>query len=208
MPYFTIVIAILAVLIAWGIISYLTSRAKEPDFIVVETRKGYEIRQYVKYIEARVSVEGDDTGALRNGFRILAGYIFGGNTSTHSLAMTVPVIEQQQSEKLAMTVPVTESKGSKGQHIISFVMPSDQTMATLPIPTDKRIELVEVPAHRTAVLCYSWPSRPNRTDAKKKELLSYLSRDKCIPLETPRCARYNPPWAAPYMIRNEIMVNI
>jgi len=45
---------------------------------------------------------------LNNGFSIVAGYIFGGNTKKESISMTAPVVAT--SESISMTAPVIATK--------------------------------------------------------------------------------------------------
>jgi hypothetical protein len=93
MKIFLIILAI--TIFIWIAYGYFSSRVKEPKFRVVEKKTGYDIREYAPYIEARVKVTGEYREAMTSGFRILAGYIFGGNTRKQSIAMTAPVTEQQ-----------------------------------------------------------------------------------------------------------------
>jgi len=201
-----IIIAILVLVwVAYGYFS--TSRVKEPKFTVLEKKAGYEIREYAPYIEARVKVTGSYREAQNSGFRILAGYIFGGNTAKTSIAMTTPVVEQK-SESIAMTAPVVETLTDTGERVVSFVMPQEYTLTTLPTPNDRRIEIVEVPAHKSAVLRYTWNTTAERVEQKKSELLSYIKRDGLVSIGVPRGARYDPPWTPPFMMRNEVLVDI
>jgi hypothetical protein len=198
-------------LLIWIIVSYFSSRVAEPAYTVVEKKGGYEIRLYASYIEARFEAQGEYVKAQNAGFRILAGYIFGGNTTKTSVAMTAPVIETPAvSQSIAMTAPVVESESPSGNasRVISFIMPAEYTLATLPKPNDSRIQLVEVPAHTTAVLRYSWYTNGERVANMKAKLLEYLRRDGVHVVGSPRGAQYNPPWTAPFMRRNEILVDI
>ena len=54
---------------------------ESPRYKVVRKDNRFEIRDYDDYIVAEVRVDGDFTSALQKGFRVLADYIFGGNTS-------------------------------------------------------------------------------------------------------------------------------
>lgn len=191
----------------WVAFGYFSSRVKEPKFSIVEKKDGYEIREYAPYIEARVQVSGEYRAAMTAGFRILAGYIFGGNTKKQSISMTAPVMEEV-SEKVAMTAPVSETVLGDNSRVVSFVMPEEYTLATLPTPNDKRIEIVEVPAHKSAVLRYSGYTSSEKVAQKKAELLQYLKRDNVAVVGVPRGAGYNPPWTPPFMNRNEILVDI
>ncbi len=205
MKTFLIILAV--VLIIWITYGYFSSRVKEPKFIVLAEKEKYEIREYAPYIEARVAVTGEYRKAMTSGFRILAGYIFGGNTSKQSIAMTVPVTEQK-SEAIAMTAPVSETTLADNTRVVAFVMPEEYTLATLPSPNDKRIEIVEVPAHTSAVLRYSGYSSAEKVIKMKAKLLEYLKRDGVMITSAPRGAGYNPPWTPPFMMRNEIFVDI
>lgn len=203
----TLLIIIAIVVLAWIAYGYFSSRVKEPKFTVIEKKDGYEIREYAPYIEARVKATGEYREAMTSGFRILAGYIFGGNTSKQSIAMTAPVTEQK-SEPIAMTAPVSEMVLADNSRIVSFVIPEEYTLATLPIPNDKRIEIVEVPSHRSAVLRYSGYNNAEKVADMKAKLLEYLKRDNVAVVGVPRGAGYNPPWTPPFMNRNEILVDI
>jgi len=203
----TLLIIIATIVFVWIAYGYFSSRVKEPKFTVLEKKVGYEIREYAPYIEARVKVTGSYREAQNNGFRILAGYIFGGNTTKTSIAMTAPVVEQK-SESIAMTAPVVEALTDTGERVVSFVMPDGYTLATLPTPNDKRIEIVEVPAHKSTVLRYTWNTTAERVEQKKSELLSYIKRDGLVSIGVLRSARYNPPWTPPFMMRNEVLVDI
>ena len=200
-------IVLAGILLVWIAFGYFSSRVKEPKFSVIAKKDGYEIREYAPYIEARVKVIGEYRDALGAGFNILAGYIFGGNTSKQSIAMTAPVSEQR-SEPIAMTAPVSETALPGNDRVISFVMPEEYTLATLPTPNDKRIEIVEVPKHQSAVLRYSGYNRAGTVAEKKAKLLEYLKRDGVVVVGVPRGAGYNPPWTPPFMNRNEILVDI
>ncbi len=197
----------IAILLIWVVYGYFSSQVKEPKFSVIEKKDGYEIREYAPYIEARVKVTGEYREAMTSGFQILAGYIFGGNTSKQSLAMTAPVIEQK-SQPIAMTAPVSETVLADDSRVVSFVMPEEYTLATLPTPNDKRIEIIQVPSHKSAVLRYSGYNNSEKVIKMKTKLLTYLKRDTIAVVGVPRGARYNPPWTLPFMNRNEILVDI
>ena len=203
----TLLIILAVIVLIWVAYGYFSSRVKEPKFTVIEKKTGYEIREYAPYIEAQVKVTGEYREAMTSGFRILAGYIFGGNTSKESIAMTAPVTEEM-SEPIAMTAPVSETVLADNSRVVSFVMPEEYTLATLPTPNDKRIEIVEVPSHKSAVLRYSGYNNAEKVAEMKAKLLEYLKRDNVAVVGVPRGAGYNPPWTPPFMNRNEILVDI
>ena len=137
----------------------------------------------------------------------MAGYIFGGNTKRESIAMTAPVVEQRVSENIAMTAPVTASIDGESR-TIAFGMPRSYTLETLPIPTDPRIKIVTIPEKKMAAIRFSWFRTSDRIQSKKQELLDALKRDNIAVNGEPQYAGYNPPWTPPWMMRNEVLVEI
>jgi len=221
--YMLITLSTITILIIWTVASYLFERSvATPTYTVIAQKAGYEVRQYEPYITAQVEVTGTYTEALNEGFRVLADYIFGNNTKQTSIAMTTPVTEStseseklamtapvlvQDNEKLSMTAPVTEH-GDEKSRIISFVMPLDYTLDTLPLPNNDRVTLVPQEARTVAVLRFSWYRGDARVAKKKQELLSLLQRDGIVAKNTPEYAGYNAPFTAPWLNRNEVMVEV
>ncbi len=207
--YLIILLVLVALVIIWSLVGYFTSDTEQAKYSVLKKADGYEIRNYSAHIVAQTVIEGINVNgdAFNRGFRIIAGYIFGGNVRKESIAMTAPVVAQVSSEKIAMTAPVTASANGTSQ-TVSFVMPSGYTIATLPIPTDSRIKLVEVPEQKVAVLRFSWYRTDSRFEKMRIKLFADLTRDNIEIIGTPIFAGYNPPWTPPWMNRNEIMVQV
>jgi len=111
---------------------------EEPAFRTVLQDGAVEIRDYPALVVAEVTVTGGQKEAASEGFRILAGYIFGGNKRKQSIAMTAPVSQRPSSEKIAMTAPVAQTQ-SAGHWVVRFTMPSGYGLETLPEPNDARV---------------------------------------------------------------------
>lgn len=207
-----ILIALGIVLIIWFLYSWLSVRnIEEPKYSVVSKADGYEIRQYSSYILAETVISSaiDRDDAVRKGFPVVAGYIFGDNTKKDKIAMTAPVnTEKTNSEKIAMTVPVNTEQAEKGSYKVSFVLPSEYTMDTLPTPNDSRVRLVEVPSRKVAVKRFTWIVNETRLRKNEESLLASLKRDGVVPVGAVNVARYNPPWTLPFMLRNEVQVDV
>jgi len=58
--------------------------------------------------------------------------------------MTAPVISKKQGKPIAMTAPVTSTKVGD-MYTVSFFMPSEYTLETLPKPNNNRITISEQP---------------------------------------------------------------
>ncbi len=180
---------------------------EQAEYTVVRANKEYEVRLYPAHIVAQTVVQGPYRRALNQGFRIVAGYIFGGNRKKERIAMTAPVVEQKMSERIAMTAPVLASIEGES-HTISFGMPRSYTLATLPTPTDPRVKIVTVPEKKMAVIRFSWLRTADHVEAKKRKLLAALTRDNVVTHGEPQYAGYNPPWTPPWMTRHEVLVEI
>jgi len=203
-----LVIIAIVLLLIWSIWGYFSSKVEQAEYLVIKKSKDYEIREYPSHIVAQTIVDGSYREAMNMGFRIIAGYIFGDNTKKESIAMTAPVKEQKLvSEKIAMTAPVQINSEGKSR-VVSFVMPKSYSLETLPIPNDSRVKLVKVPSKKMAVLLFSWSRNNNRIIKMEKKLLSALLRDKIEIIDIPLYAGYNAPWTPPWMVRNEIMIEI
>lgn len=218
---YIILLVIVAILLVWTAISYFVNRSvKTPEYTVVEKSGGYEIRSYKPYLTAQVEVSSTYDAAMNQGFRILADYIFGNNTKQTGIAMTAPVTEAE-SEKMAMTAPVVEKEsevlsmtapvvetGDNKKRIISFVMPFEYTLETLPKPNNPEVKIVPQEARKVAVLRFSWFRNAPRVEGKKQELVKLLERDSITPKGSPEYAGYNTPFTAPWLYRNEVMIEI
>ena len=178
---------------------------EEPAYALIATLGDVEIRRYAPTIEARVEVEAPYDQAVSMGFRPLAKYIFGGNAPEASIAMTAPVGATPKGEEIAMTAPVG-AQGEGDRWVVSFTMPSEWTMETLPAPLDPRVQLVEVPGRVVAVRSFTWKARSRAVDEEKAALLATLSAHGLAPAGPIVVNQYDPPWIPGPLRRNEIMV--
>lgn len=200
-------VTVITVLCLWSLWGYMSSRTEQTAYTIVRTTAEYEVRLYPPHLVAQAVVRGSYESALNEGFRIIASYIFGGNTKKESIAMTAPVIEQTASESIAMTAPVTASIEGDS-HVIRFGMPRSYTLATLPVPSDARVTIVTLPEQTMAVMRFSWSRASSRVASKKQALLEALRRDGVTVRGEPQFAGYNAPWTPPWMMRNEVLVEI
>ncbi len=183
---------------------------EEPQFSVLEKTPPFELRSYAPMILAEVKVEGDLDEASSQGFRLIAAYIFGQNQVSEKIAMTTPVaIEGQtpKSAKIAMTSPVS-IESNAGQWIVSFVMPAQYTMESLPKPLNSKVQLRQIPAVKRAVINFSGFYNANKVAERTLELEEWMKTKNLQATSAPKFARYNPPWTLPFMRRNEIMIDV
>lgn len=182
---------------------------EEPPFDVVGRAGEVEIRRYLPRIAAETEIEADAEAARNAGFRRLAGYIFGGNRGAEKIAMTAPVAQAPAGgERIAMTAPVAQQPAGPGRWTIRFYMPAQWTMATLPMPDDPAVRLVEVPGETMAVLRFSGDRGAEAVAARQAELMRALDGSAWTPRAAPVAWFYDPPWTLPWLRRNEVAVKV
>ncbi len=184
------------------------SGTEEPKYSVVSKLGDVEIRQYGPRIAAEATVMGAEYAARSDGFRKVAAYIFGANQSQSKIAMTAPVSQAPSSEKIAMTVPVSQVAAGAGAWTIRFYMPANYTLATLPKPTDPDVKLVEVPGRMMAVQRFSGFASPEAVEHNEVLLLAALRGSTWQQDGEPVAWFYDPPWALPFVRRNEVAVPV
>ena len=129
-----------------------------------------------------------------------------GGSATAS-AHATPGAAPAASERISMTAPVT-TEGSGNRWRMHFVMPSKYTMATLPVPTDPRVTLREVPPRQVAARTFSGFVTEARVSAETEALRAWMI-ERGLQADGPaQLARYNPPWSIPFLRRNEILIPV
>ncbi len=180
---------------------------EEPKYQVLKQQGDFELRRYEPMLIAETWVSGSMDEATGKGFRVIADFIFGNNTSVagepREIAMTAPVT--MQSEKIDMTTPVT-MENQNGRWRIHFVMPSRYTYQMLPKPNNPAVTIREIPSRNYAVIEFSGLAGEDKVAKKTAALLQWMQANQLTPQGQPEVARYNPPWTLPFFRRNEVMI--
>jgi hypothetical protein len=180
---------------------------EESSYTVVEQADNFELRMYAPNIVAETLVEGDFSEVGNEGFRRLAGYIFGKNRKQESIDMTAPVSQETSSEKIAMTAPVNQATVG-GKWRITFTMPAEYTMETLPMPLDDRVILKQEPGRLMAAIRYSGTWSRDRYQEKEASLRSLIGEHGLKAVGEPVFARYNAPYTLWFLRRNEVLIPV
>mgnify|MGYP000040435772 CR=1 FL=1 len=157
------------------------------SYRVIDKRSGYEIRSYPAHFLVSVWVDGDMRSSGNSGFGQLFGYISGAN---------------QENQRIPMTAPVLQQKQGSG-YWLSFVMPADSEFPPMPLSPDLKIVGVE-PISR-AVISFSGSVSEQKFQAQEQKLRSLVPEklsDGAI------YARYDGPFKAPFLRRNEVLVDL
>jgi len=172
--------------------SVMTTQAIAIEEPVYQVEKAWEaeqieIRAYAPRIMAVTGMNEDSD----SGFRVLAGYIFGGNAEEQKIAMTAPVQQTMAGEKE-----------------MAFMMPAEYALKDLPQPEDQRVSFREAPAYTAAVIQFSGWASADKADENWKQLQRFLIAEGIDITGEPTLNQYNPPWTLPFMRRNEIIVPV
>ena len=165
---------------------------EEAKYTVLEKADDFEIRQYEPHIVAETIVEGDFENVGNEGFRLLFAYISGTN---------------RKKESIPMTAPVSQEKAGP-QWRITFLMPPNYTVATLPEPLNPRVQIKEIPGCLMAALIYSGTWSKDRYEEKEVALRDMLKQKGLKAVGEPVFARYNSPFSLWFMRRNEVLIPV
>lgn len=178
-----------------------------PEYRVLLSGEGYQIRQYPSLIVAETSMvpsteEGNPTevesaAAMGQSFNNLAGYLFGKNSS---------------NKEMKMTTPVVLSKGIPMQETMSFIIGEYKSVEDVPKSLGNSVSLREEPGKIYAVCEFSGFVTQGEAKRQRERLLSMLSRDKIqvtnLGKQTYKCMIYNGPSTLPNLRRNELLLEV
>lgn len=186
-----VIIIIFAVFMIQGVTIKSSNDIEQYAYVVEREIGSVEIRQYEDAVFSSVNLT-DSTYAdgASKGFRILAGYIFGGNDKSESIAMTSPVVMEMGS-----------------QMKMSFMVPSALNVDSLPKPNDGRVFQEKVPGSKMAVIRFSGWASDDKIEEHKQQLIQVLKDNQISYQEPFLFMGYNPPYQLVNR-RNEVAVRV
>jgi len=188
-----IILSILIVLftIMQSFVYFSTSSIEKLPYKVIKEYDDFEVRQYETALFSSV-VLSDTTyeESSSKGFRVLAGYIFGGNDT---------------GEKIAMTSPVAMELGDSTK--MSFMVPSGYTEETLPKPNNDKIFFEKKEGAMMAAIGFGGWANDARIEEYKQKLIALLKKEGIAHSATFLYLGYDPPFAV-INRRNEIVVEL
>ena len=202
----------------WLIGGCVTGRIEEPKYNVVARHDDMEVRAYAPRLLAETVVDGSFEQAPSEGFRRIAGFIFGKNKPGKEVAMTAPVevipnyretkSNETDSAKIAMTAPVTQQASASGKWTITFTMPASYTMESLPKPVDDRVTVRQLQPMKYVALRFGGFNTRSNVDESIARLRKLAAAQGFKLRGEPVYARYNPPWTPWFWRRNEILIEV
>ena len=169
----------------------MATQLEEPKYTVIHSYDAFELRRYDANIQARVQTSG--SGAASGGFQRVARYIFGGNQTGESIAMTAPVSMWDDNDT----------------GWLAFTMPSAYALETLPAPHDGGVVLLEQEEKSVAVLSFSGRTTAGKTARLEQKLRKAIAAEGLSAVGPAVLAVYENPWTTlPFMRRNELHLEI
>ena len=169
---------------------------EEPAYRALKTDPPFEYRVYPGFVIAETQLTGDFDAASRTGFRRIAGYIFGDNQASDG-----------GSRKISMTAPVTVEPRQNGWRM-HFVMPSDESLDSLPKPVNPEVNLRRIAEHAVAAVRFSGWTTDSAIQEQTAKLRAWISEQRLEAIGAPQIARYNDPFTLPWRRRNEILIPV
>ncbi len=188
-----VIIVLTVVFIAFqSFMSISNSNIEKQQYRVVKAEKDFELRYYPPATFATVKSSAKSYRELSgSGFRKIAGYIFGDNESSTKIAMTSPV-----------HMDINEKESS-----MSFVMPSNYDVKSLPKPNDARVEIHQTPGEYAAVIEFGGFANDASIRKHAEELKQLLDQKGIKTIGNFRYLGYNPPYQI-IARKNEIVVAV
>ena len=186
---------VLTVLISLFIISQLyftMAKTEQQTYQVIKMDNQFEIRFYPPVTMATISMDVNTYKELSsNGFRKLAGFIFGGNQENKNISMTSPV-----------HMDINDSKST-----MSFVMPANYSVNNLPKPKDSSINISTSSEEYVAAIKFGGYANDNKIKMYASKLENALNEKGIKYFGNFRFLGYNAPFQF-WDRKNEIIVSI
>jgi SOUL heme-binding protein len=161
-----------------------------PEYKTIKKLDRIEIRHYPDLVTASTIMGKSYSTGSGNGFRKVAGYIFGANERNEKISMTSPVIVEL-SDTMKM----------------SFIMPSEYNLDDLPRPDNSSVFLQKQSPRTVAVIRYTGYNSDAKMEKYRQILITELKKNDFTQVGEFIFLGYNPPYRI-INRRNEIMVEI
>ncbi len=189
--FVVLVVAVGLFLVLQAFILPKLSDTEQLKYEVVKEYDGFEVRRYEAALFSSVYLKSSSYEETSNqAFRVLAGYIFGGN---------------ETGEKIAMTSPVTMEIGDSAK--MSFMVPTNYADTNLPKPNNDQIFFEKKSGSIMAVIRFGGWANDERIKEHQEKLIQLLKSQKLEHTGKFVFFGYNPPYTVVGR-RNEVAVEL
>ena len=182
---------LLLIAIAQIYLSRSTKLTEQHKYKVIKKFDKFEIRKYdaALFSSVKLNKKGYKESSSE-GFRILAGYIFGDNDA---------------KEKIAMTSPVVMELGDSSK--MMFMVPKNYNLKNLPNPNNSKIVFEKEEVKIIAAIRFDGWADDEKIEKYKTILMNELANEKLNFINKFSFLGYNPPYEVMNR-RNEIVVEL
>ena len=186
-----IISILLLIVIAQIYLSRSTQQTEQHNYKVIKKFDKFEIRKYdaALFSSVKLNKKGYKESSSE-GFRILAGYIFGDNAA---------------KEKIAMTSPVVMELGDSSK--MMFMVPKNYNLKNLPNPKNSKIVFEKEEEKIIAAIRFDGWADDEKIEKYKTILMNELANEKLNFINKFSFLGYNPPYEVMNR-RNEIVVEL
>lgn len=184
---YSIVALVCFVFSGCSLIKYTVEHA---PYQLISEEGEYELRRYDGLVLVSTSMSAvdssDDSAFLR-----LFDFISGENDKNADISMTAPVFMDE----------------ARNQNM-SFVLPSQYSLETAPIPSDQSLSIEERSNFTAAVVRFSGRLDIETIQAQKKKLKTWIDQQNIEVIGDAFIAGYDPPSSIPWFRRNEVLIPV
>ena len=184
-------ISVSTIAIAQIYLSRSTQQTEQHSYKVIKKFDKFEIRKYdaALFSSVKLNQKGYKESSSE-GFRILAGYIFGDN---------------ETKEKIAMTSPVVMELGDTSK--MMFMVPKNYNLKNLPNPKNSKIVFEKEEEKIIAAIRFDGWADDEKIEKYRSVLMNELVKEKLSYINKFSFLGYNPPYEVMNR-RNEIVVEL
>ena len=184
-------VVVLLLVISQSFVLFSVAKIEQHPYEVLKVYDDFEVRKYDSALFSSVILKDKSYEATsKSGFRVLAGYIFGGNEAGKTIAMTSPV-EMELGDRTKM----------------SFMVPSKYTEKDLPKPKNSQIFFERKEGAIMAAIRFGGWANDERIEKYKMKLIQLLEKQEIRHAGKFSYLGYNPPYAL-VARRNELVVQL
>jgi len=186
-----IISILLLIVIAQIYLSRSTQQTEQHNYKVIKKFDKFEIRKYdaALFSSVKLNKKGYKESSSE-GFRILAGYIFGDNDAKKKIAMTSPVVMELGDSSKMM-----------------FMVPKNYNLKNLPNPNNSKIVFEKEEVKIIAAIRFDGWADDEKIEKYKTILRNELANEKLNFINKFSFLGYNPP-SEVMNRRNEIVVEL
>ena len=162
------------------------SKYEQPDYKLIESKNGFEIRDYNEFYTSLVK---EDRTRGYSGFGKLFNYIAGQNDQAKPIAMTVPVLTSSEDQTM------------------EFMIPKEMT-PSIPNPTNPEVQITKHPARRYLVKRFTGNATSQKVSQIKEELFEFAKKQNLTVNKKGYLAQYSGPMTPFFLRTNEILLEI